>query len=135
MILSFFVSLALLGLSGLLIDSHLRSWRSARERPHLPARDRQFAASQFRRRMFASGLIGAIGIGIGLGQVVPQQPGPMAAYLAALVTACAWIMLLALADFWATRRYYHQLQSDHRAAQLQLAAEMRPADGHVDADA
>jgi hypothetical protein len=121
------ISLALLGLSGLLIDSHLRSWMAARDAAELPDRDRRFALAQYRRRMQASSTIGLIGAGIGVGPVVPRQPGPMALYLAMLVVACGWIMLLAMFDVWATRQHYQRLRMEQLAAQLQLALEMGAA--------
>lgn len=124
MLAAFFVSLMLLGLSGLLIDSHRRSWREARESATLPERDRRFARSMYRRRMQASMMIGVIGAGIGVGPIVPRQPGPMALYLAMLVVACAWIMLLALLDVWATRQHFQRLRTEQLAKQLQLALEM-----------
>ncbi len=64
----------------------------------------------FRRRMLASGMIGGIGAAIGVGPIVPRAPLAMAFYLATLLAACAWIMLLAMLDVWATRRHYRQLR-------------------------
>ena len=118
------ISLALLGISGLLIDSHRRAWREARDSSTLPERDKRFAGSLYRRRMLASGTIGAIGAGIALWPLVPRQPLTMAAYLAMLLAACTWIMLLALLDFWATRQHYRRLRSEQRAKQVHLAIEM-----------
>jgi hypothetical protein len=123
MIAAFAISLSLLGLSGLLIDSHRRSWREAND-ANLLERDRSFARSMYRRRMQASGTIGIIGVGIGVWPIVPRQAGPMALYTATLLAACAWIMLLAVLDFWATRRHYRQIRSEQLAKQLQLALEI-----------
>lgn len=119
-----FISLSLLGISGLLMDSHRRTWREARDSATLPERDKRFAGSMFRRRMLASGTIGAVGAAIAVGPLVPRVPLAMAAYLAALLAACAWIMLLAMFDVWATRRHYRRLRSEHRDRQVQLAVEM-----------
>jgi len=98
-------------------------------------RVRRFAASQYRRRMQASGMIGLIGVGIGVWPIVPRQPGPMAFYVAVLVAACGWIMLLALADFWATRQYFARLRNEQLTAQLKLAIEMRAATKSAEAEA
>ncbi len=124
MIAVIIISLLLLGISGLLIDSHRRTWREARDSATLPERDKRFAGSMFRRRLLASGTIGAIGAGIAVWPLVPRQPLAMAAYLAMLLAACTWIMLLALLDFWATRQYYRRLRSEHRDKQVHLAVEM-----------
>lgn len=119
------ISLSLLGISGLLVDSHRRAWRVVRESSTLPARDRRFARSMYRRRMLASGTIGLVGAAIAVGPLVPQLPLPMAAYLAAMLAACAWIMLLAMLDVLATRQHYRRLRSENRARQLQLTLEMQ----------
>src|SRR3990170_7962980 len=108
----FAISLVLLGLSGVLIDSHRRSWRAALQAADLMERDRRFARSQFRRRTQASGIIGVLGVAIGIGPLVPRRPGPMAFYLATLVMACGCIVLLALLDAWATRQHFRRLQID-----------------------
>lgn len=118
------ISLSLLGVSGLLIDSHRRAWREARDSSTLPERDKRFAGAMFLRRMLASGTIGGIGVGIALWPLVPRVPLAMAVYLAMLLAACAWIMLLAMLDVWATRRHYRRLRTEHRAKQLRLAGEM-----------
>lgn len=118
------ISLALLGMSGLLIDSHRRSWRDARDSASLPDRDKRFAQSMYRRRMLASGMIGGIGAAIGLGPLVPREPLAMAFYLAVLLAACVWILLLAMLDIWATRRHYQRVRMEHLTKQLQLTVDM-----------
>ena len=131
---AFLISLTLLGLSGLLIDSHRRSWRLAGERSDLSARSERYALAQYRRRMQASGTIGVIGLAIGLGPLVPKRPGPMALYVAALAAACAWIMVLAMVDLWATQQHYRRLRGEQRAAQLRLLSEFRAARESSDGD-
>jgi hypothetical protein len=118
------ISLALLAISGLLIDSHRRTWHHARDSAELSDRDRRFAQSMYRRRMLASGMIGGIGAGIGVGPIVPREPLAMAFYLATLLAACAWIMLLAMLDTWATRRHYRRVRREQLSKQLQLTVEM-----------
>lgn len=120
-----FISLSLLSISGLLIDSHRRAWQLARESSTLPERDKRFAGAMYRRRMLASSTIGLVGAAIAVGPLVPRSPLPMAAYLAALLAACAWIMLLAMIDVLATRQHYRRLRSENRARQLQLTLEMQ----------
>jgi len=134
MFMTFAISLALLGLSGVLIDSHRRSWRSARDNDDLSDRDRRYAQSQYRRRMQASGIIGLLGVGIGVYPLVPREPGPMAFYLAALVSACACIMLLALLDAWATRQHYRRMLGERLATEIKLASELRAVTETADAD-
>ena len=128
------ISLALLGLSGVLIDSHRRSWRAVRQNDDLPERDRRYAQSQFRRRMQASGIIGLLGAAIGIYPLVPREPGPMAFYLAAMVSACGCVMLLAMLDAWATRRHYRRQLGERLSAEIRLATELRAARKSADAD-
>jgi hypothetical protein len=135
MFITVVISLALLALSGVLIDSHRRSWRTARDNDDLSARDRRYARSQHRRRMQASGIIGLLGVGIGVYPLVPREPGPMALYLASLVSACGCIMLLALLDAWATRQHYRRLMGDRLSAEIKLATELRATREPADADA
>jgi len=127
MIPAFIISLALLGLSGALIDSHRRTWRAAKEAIDLSERVQRFALAQYRRRMQASGMIGVIGAAICLWPIVPREPGPLALYTAVLLAGASWIMLLALFDVWATRQHYQRLRDEHRAAQMQLALELKAA--------
>jgi hypothetical protein len=134
MLPAFLVSLALLGLSGLLIDSHRRSWRLADAASDFSAQARRFGLSQYRRRMQASSMIGLIGLAIGIGPLVPKRPGPMAFYLATLLAACAWIMLLALLDVLATRQHYRRLRGEQTTAQLKLAMELRAAPESADGE-
>ncbi len=124
MIAAFVISLSLLGISGLLIDSHRRAWRDARDSAKLLERDRRFARAMYLRRMPASATIGLLGAGIAVGPLIPREPLPMAMYLATLLAACAWIMLMAMLDMWMTRLHYQRLRTEHLAKQLDLAIEM-----------
>jgi hypothetical protein len=134
MIAAFVVSLTLLGLCGLLLDSHRRSWRHAQESADLSPREKRYALSRYRRRMQASSTIGLVGAAIAVEPLVPRRPEPMTLYLAALLAACAWIMLMALLDFWATRQYYNRIRSEQLTAQVRLAMELRAADERRDAE-
>jgi hypothetical protein len=126
--------LLLIGLSGLLLDAHRRSWQEAQSNGSLNERDRRFARSQYRRRTQASGLIGVIGAALGCYPLVPKQPLEISIYLTALVGACACIMLLALLDVWATRQNLRRIQNEHLAAHLKSIVELHGARGQSDAE-
>jgi hypothetical protein len=134
MLVSAFISIALLGLSGVLIDSHRRGWRLARDSEDISESDRRYARAQYRRRMQASGIIGCLGAVIALGPLVPKEPGPMVFYLATLVSACGCILLLAMLDAWATRQHYRRLIGERVTAELRLAAELQRARERADAN-
>ena len=128
MVAIYATSLVLIGLSGLLLDMHRRSWRTAQQDPSLTTRDRRFAQSQYRRRTQASAIIGVIGAAIGVEPLVPMRPWPMVIYVASLAVACGCIMVLAALDAWATRQNYARLRNEQLAAQLKLARELKRDD-------
>ena len=127
MFATYIASLVLVGLSGMLIDSHRRSWHAARNNDQLAGHERRFARSQYFRRVQASGVIGIIGLAIGVKPLIPLEPLSMAFYLASLIGACICIMLLAMLDIWATRQHHRRLTHDRLAAELQLVAKLRRA--------
>jgi hypothetical protein len=120
------ISLTLLGLSGLLIDSHRRTWRDARDSQTLSEQDRRFARCMYLRRMQASAMIGLMGAAVGIWPVFDDQARPWALllYTAILLSACAWCMALAMMDVWATRRHFRQKRHEQLAKQLQSTVEM-----------
>jgi hypothetical protein len=134
MFTTYAISLVLIGLSGILLDSHRRSWRAAEQDTALSERERRYFLAQYRRRMQASGIIGLIGAAIGVKALVPREPWPMALYLLLLAGACASIMLLAAIDAWSTRQYYARLRNEQLTAQIKLARELTRAGKSSDAD-
>ena len=127
MLITYAISLALIGLSGFLLDSHRRAWRAVEQDASVPEHERRYARSQYRRRMQASGIIGALGAAIGVRSLIPHEPLPMILYLLFLAGACLSIMLLAGLDAWATRQYYARLRSEQLTAQIKLARELARA--------
>lgn len=124
MIVTYIVSLLLIGLSGVLLDMHRRSWREAQQDGSLTERDLRFARSQYKRRMQSSSIIGVLGAAIGVAPLVPHEPMAFAFYLAAISAACMAIMLLAAVDAWATRQNFVRMRSEQMAAQIKLAREV-----------
>lgn len=125
MIATVVLSLILMGLSGLLIDLHRRSWRSAEQDANLKPIDRRYALSQYRRRMQASGIIGVLGAAIGCRPLVPHDPVWLLLYVISLLGACLVITALACMDAWVTRQHFARLRSEHMAAQVKLVRELR----------
>jgi hypothetical protein len=134
MFVTYAISLLLIGLSGLLIDSHRRSWRSALQDDSMPERERRYCRAQYRRRMQASGIIGALGAAIGVRSLVPHEPWPMILYLVFLSGACLSIMLLAGLDAWATRQHYARIRTEQLTAEIKLARELARARQSSDLD-
>jgi hypothetical protein len=124
MIGTYVASLFLIGLSGLLLDMHRRSWRQAQQDASLTAGDLRFSRSQYRRRTQASGIIGVVGASIAIYPILPREPLPVTVYLFAISLACLAILLLAALDVWATRQNVARIRSEHLAAQVKLARDM-----------
>jgi hypothetical protein len=134
MFTTYAISLALIGLSGFMLDLHRRSWRAAEQDKSLSDHERRYFLSQYRRRMQASGIIGLLGAAIGIRSLVPREPWPMVFYLLFLAGACVSIMLLAAIDAWSTRQYYARLRSEQLTAEIRLARELTAARKPSDAD-
>jgi hypothetical protein len=134
MFATYAIALALIGLSGFLLDSHRRCWRAAESDPKLSDRQRRYFRSQYRRRSQASSIIGLLGAAIGVRILVPPEPWPMVLYLLFLAGACACIMMLAAIDAWATRQYYAGLRSEQLTAQIKLARELGATARKLDRD-
>ncbi len=130
------ISLTMLGLSGLLIDSHRRTWHEARDSAALSQADKKFARSMYFRRMQASGLVGLMGAAIGIWPIFDNQARPWALlfYTAILLTACAWSMALAMLDIWATRRHFQRKRIEQLKKQVQLTVELASMGESPDAE-
>ncbi|MFO0789914.1 MAG: hypothetical protein U0805_10685 [Pirellulales bacterium] len=124
MIVTYVVSLMLLGLSGFMLDMHRRAWRNAQQDTRLAENERRYALSQYRRRMQASGIIGVLGIAIGCGPIVPHEPIAYTIYVLSIAGACFAIVLLAAIDAWATRQHFARIRSAQVAAEVKLAREL-----------
>ena len=119
----YLLSLILIGLSGVMLDMHRRSWRLA-QTGALSERDLRFARSQYRRRTQASAIIGAIGAGIAVWPIIPLKPWPWVIYVASLGGACLCLVLLAALDVLATRQNFARLRSEQLADQVKLLREL-----------
>jgi hypothetical protein len=124
MIATYVISLLLIGLSGVLLDLHRRSWRAARQIESISPADLRFARSQYRRRTQASGTIGVLGAVLGVYPLVPRAPLPFTLYLVAISLACLAIMLLAALDAWATRQNFLRMHSEQLATEIKLARDL-----------
>src|SRR5712671_3320055 len=124
MIATYIVSLLLIGLSGVLLDLHRRSWRAAQQIETISPADLRFSRSQYRRRTQASGTIGVLGAVLGVYPLVPRAPLPFTLYLVAISLACMAIMLLAALDAWASRQNFLRLRSEQLATEIKLSRDL-----------
>ncbi len=125
MVATSIVSLLLIGLSGVMLDIHRRSWRNAQLNQELAPKERRYALSQYRRRMQASGIIGVLGAAIGCEPLVPREPFWYVLYLVSVTGACFAIVVLALLDAWSSRQHYARIRTEHLTAEIKLTRELR----------
>jgi hypothetical protein len=124
MFLTTILSLALLGISGLLIDAHRRRWRRIVADVSISDSNRRYARSEYRRRMQASSAIGVVGAMIGIWPIVPRNPGGITVYVALLLLTTLAILLLAVLDIWATSQRYHRISTAQHILQARIAREL-----------
>ncbi|MEX0641469.1 MAG: hypothetical protein WD468_02145 [Pirellulales bacterium] len=119
------LSLSLVALSMLLIALHRRTARRAAETFQDPE-EREFAASQYRRRMQTSAMIGLVGVLVFVGHWLDHSIGELIVWLA-VVLLVVWIMLLALADIVATRAHFSRIRRGAIVEHARLQAALHHA--------
>ncbi len=98
----------LIVLSIALVVSHWVA-RSSHETAALDPHERTYRRVQFRRRMQASVLIGAVGLAIIGGLWVDEPPGE-ALYWCGVLSAVVWIIFLAGSDAASTQSFFREFQ-------------------------
>ncbi|MBA4063307.1 MAG: hypothetical protein C0501_06265 [Isosphaera sp.] len=136
--LTFAVLLVVLG--GWAGARQVRALRRVGAEPHLPDVDRRYLRGQGRRRLFAAGLLAAVGAMIGYYYLSGMDARMDAigakgrenvtdddkdfyrrvgVYWIAVILLVVLVVLVAILDFWATRVYgmalYREIQADHDA--------------------
>ena len=104
MVATSLLSLVLLALAGVLLDSHRREWAVAKAEKEGDAY--LFVRRRVIRRSFATAAIAVVGVLVALWPLVPREPLWVASYLAGLVSLAGIIFLLGVGDAWASGRYY-----------------------------
>jgi hypothetical protein len=110
----------IVGVAGVLIAWHMRTWRKALA-AKLSASELKFAFQQYRRRMQTSAMLALVGGLIGGG---PWVTAPLAVllYWLAVMVLILWIMLLAGADMLATRMHFAEVETMQHLKQVKLRA-------------
>lgn len=111
-----------------LIWMHWRTWQQALDAPHENAEEQRFAWLQFRRRVQSSGMIGLVGLGIFIGQFI-RSPVVWVFFWTGIALLLVWILLLALADAFATQQHFGRLRrqefADHVREQAKLSRQLK----------
>ena len=116
------LAIFLLGLSGLLISHHLRSWRRARV-GQSDAQQLHFAWRQCRRRLQSSGMLALVSLGLLVWPLVTGKT-PRVFLLGGMVLLLLWIVLLALADVLHTQQHYRRIHRHYEAGEAELKAQL-----------
>ena len=116
------VSAGIVLLSLVLMAWHVKSWREA-DHGGLAERDYEFFRRQFRRRMQSSAMLGIIGLLI-LGHLWVIDNMMLALYWTGVLGLLVWTMLLAAADFAASRLHYSSEVADQKTEHLLLQREI-----------
>lgn len=104
---------------------HVRSWR-AQQAAGLDAKAMEYHRRQFGRRMQTSATLAVVATALPIGLwVINHWPKVGAFYWGGVVLLVVWLGLLAVADMWATRRYFGDLHHDYRVEQARLESELR----------
>ncbi len=103
---------------------HLLS-RRADQRRRLEPNEREFRQRQFRRRMQTTAMLALLAVSLPIGQwLVPHWPQGGVVFWALVLFLLAWVVLLALADLWATKFYYGRLRDRNQLEQTRLKAQL-----------
>ena len=117
-----FFSSALVITSLILLGWHVKAWREA-DHGGLAQRDYEFHRRQYRRRAQSSGMLGIIGLLI-FGHLWVRDNTMLAVYWAGVLGLVVWTVLLAAADFAASRLHYGPQVADQRTEHLLLQREI-----------
>jgi small-conductance mechanosensitive channel len=102
-------AISLLAVAAALIAWHLLAWRKA-DHGGLTDEDYRFYRSQFRRRMQTSALLGVMGL-LALGDLWITGTVARAALWSVMFLLLVWVLLLAAADWLASRLHFDKLLS------------------------
>lgn len=102
---------------------HIRAWESARAKD-LEDRERAYLWAQFRRRLKASTLLALVGVAMLAAELIEHNTARLVIWLV-MTVLLLWIVLVALLDMSATRRYFRDLRRDHLDQQRELQSQIR----------
>ncbi len=114
---------ALMGLSATLVVIHLRAWRK-RDHGGLTDEDYLFFRGQFQRRLLTSGLIGVIGLAM-LGHFWTLDLRSATILWLGVLSLVGGVLLLALLDWLASRRFVQRHLVEHAQLRQRLLAEAK----------
>ena len=115
-------SAALIITSLILLGWHVKAWREA-DHGGLTQQDHDFHRRRYRRRMQTSGMLGIIGLLI-VGHLWVRENTTLAVYWTGVLGLVIWTVLLAVADFAASRLHLAPHVADQQTEHLLLQREI-----------
>lgn len=119
---TFVFSLLLLCLAFGMTAAHRQARRLENARLQADSRAARFSKKKFKRRMRISAMLGIAAIAIFISPWLPSDALFFGWYWLVVTSWVLWILLLALWDLFATRRYLGCLQHDQWLEQVKLQA-------------
>lgn len=110
-----------------MLDAHRRAWFRADVDPSLDQRQTRSARAQYERRMWASGIIGMLGLLLMVRPLVPRDPLWFTLYLLMLVLLCGILILLALIDGFAASLRIRRARQQTESTRQKLERELQSA--------
>jgi len=124
LVASLVFSAFLLACAAGLLAWHLLSWRADRRR-RLEPNELEYRRRQFRRRMQTTTMLALLAVSLPIGQwLVTRWPQGGVVFWGLVLFLLAWVVVLALADVWATRFYYGRLRDRNQLEQTRLKAQL-----------
>jgi hypothetical protein len=127
-------------MAGGLVWSHVRTWSALKlekerlvranvDQADAAAADYDYRYRQCRRRLQASSLLGLVGVALFVGQLIDFRKNPsfFVFFWCAVALLVLWIVLLALADVFATRMRNLRLSQERLIENAKLQARIRKA--------
>ncbi len=109
--------------AGLLVW-HVLAWRAGQRR-RLDPSELEYRRRQFRRRMQTTTMLALLAASLPIGQwLVTRWPEGGVVFWGLVLFLLAWVVVLALADVWATKFYYGRLRDRNQLEQTRLKAQL-----------
>ena len=123
-------SAPVLVIAAVMLTSHVAHWKELKaNKDSLDPAEHDFRYRQCRRRLQASSLLALVGVAMFVGQLidVKRHPSFFVYFWCAVALLVLWIVLLALADAFATRMRLLRLKQDRLIETARLQARLRGA--------
>jgi hypothetical protein len=115
-----------LAVSGLLMASHVASWRSYQQEPREKL-ETDYRERQYRRRFQISAMLGVAGVAMLIGLMISWRhwPNVFVLWWMGVVILVGWIILLAMIDALATQRFFRRVRQARHVDEVRWQKEFK----------